>query len=256
MDLRRVALAWLAASAVVATSVVTVDAAPPTQSRRATPFGVNRPTQVTTLDIDRRIDVNTANMWVSNNGSFAFDQATGNTGMYWPTGTDKGIIFAAGMWLGATVSGEERTVVAEYSMEYGPGKMIGASPDDPTDPSYVVYKMVRYTGNPEDSTHLERVPNEAAYEDPLVHHSWNEYMTGAVPKGAPWRMYRLPDSSTPAEDDSVDVPGPDVAGDMMMWCVYNDASPSNHTNDAGGSTPLGVEITQKTFAFNRHSCSC
>src|SRR6185436_130084 len=50
---------------------------------------------------------------------------------------------------------------------------------------------------------------------------------------------------------SVDVPGPDVLGDMMMWAVYNDANPANHTNDAGGSAPLGVEIQQTTFAFNR-----
>src|SRR6185503_4421120 len=36
-----------------------------------------------------------------------------------------------------------------------------------------------------------------------------------------------------------------------MWAVYNDADPSRHTNDAGNSTPLGVEIQQTTFAFNR-----
>ncbi len=255
MDLRRVALAWLAAAAVISCGASAADAARPLSQRTATPFGVNRPTRVGTLDIDRRIDVNTANLWVSNNGSFGFDQANGNTGMYWPKGTDKGIIFAAGLWLGATVAGQPRTVVAEYSMEYGPGKIlpggVAGNPDDPTDPAYLVYKVVRWTGNPQDSTRLERVPNEAAYEDPLVHHSWSEYMTGAVPKGAPWRMYRLPNTATPAEDDSVDVPGPDVAGDMMTWCVYNDANPSNHTNDAGNSLPLGVEITHKTFAFNR-----
>jgi len=252
MDLRRVALAWLAAAAVLSMGVSTVEAARPSQPRRASTFGVNRPTRIGTLDIDRRIDVNTANMWVSNNGSFAFDQATGNTGMYWPRGTDKGIIFAAGMWLGATVGAEERTVVAEYSMEYGPGQMLsGGGFDDPTDPDYVVYKVVRFSGSAEDTAHVERTPNEAAYEDALVHHSWSEYMAGAVPYGAPWKLHRFDDTSTPAEGDSVDIPGPDVAGDMMTWCVYNDADPANHTNDAGGSTPLGIEIQQKTFAFNR-----
>jgi hypothetical protein len=39
--------------------------------------------------------------------------------------------------------------------------------------------------------------------------------------------------------------------DMLCWAVYNDADPSRHTNDAGNSTPLGVEIRQSTFAFNR-----
>lgn len=74
-------------------------------------------------------------------------------------------------------------------------------------------------------------------------------MAGAVPHGAPWRIYSLPDPNTPG--DSVDVPGPDVAGDMMLWAVYNDADASNHTNDAGSSAPMGLEIQQTTFAFNR-----
>ena len=75
-------------------------------------------------------------------------------------------------------------------------------------------------------------------------------MAGAVPYGAPWKMYRLPNTDTPAEGDSVDVPGPDVLGDQMLWCVYNDADPDNHTNDAGNSTPLGIEIEQTTFGFD------
>ena len=76
-------------------------------------------------------------------------------------------------------------------------------------------------------------------------------MSGAVPYGAPWKMYRLPNTATPTPDDSVDVPGPDVIGDQMMWSVYNDADPSKHTNDAGNSSPLGIEIQQTTFGFNR-----
>jgi hypothetical protein len=251
MDIRRASLTLLATTLVTMLGVSAVDAAKPVK-RSSKPFGVARPTRAQTLDVDRRIDVNTINMWASNNGSFAFDQVNGNTGLYWPRGTDKGAIFAAGLWLGATVGGDVRTVVAEYSMEYGPGRInVGGMPDDPTRPEYVTYKMVRWTGNPSDSARVERVPNEAAYEDDIVHHSWSEYVAGAKPYGAPTRMYRLPDTSTPAEDDSVEVEGPDVLGDMMLWTVYNDADPSIHENDAGGSEPLGIEIQQTTFAFNR-----
>lgn len=46
------------------------------------------------------------------------------------------------------------------------------------------------------------------------------------------------------------VPGPDVMGDQMLWSVYNDANPGLHTNRAGQSAPLGVEVQQATFAFN------
>src|SRR5262245_39735341 len=78
-------------------------------------------------------------------------------------------------------------------------------------------------------------------------------MAGAAPYGAPVRTYRLPyqDVVAPADTDSVDVDGPDVLGDQMLWCVYNDADPSLHTNNAGQTSPLGVEVQQTMFAFNR-----
>ncbi|TMQ59543.1 MAG: hypothetical protein E6K76_04490 [Candidatus Eisenbacteria bacterium] len=44
---------------------------------------------------------------------------------------------------------------------------------------------------------------------------------------------------------------PALLGDAMIWSVYNDADPSVHNNDAGFTAPLGVEIQQTTFAFNR-----
>jgi hypothetical protein len=125
--------------------------------------------------------------------------------------------------------------------------------DDPSKPEYIVYKVVRFTGNLDaisgDTAHVERDPNEAAVEDELVHHSWSEYMAGAAPHGAPWktvltagtrlagRFRRRAGSGRGRRHDDV--------------AVYNDADPGNHTNDAGGSDPLGVEVQQTTFAFNR-----
>jgi hypothetical protein len=44
---------------------------------------------------------------------------------------------------------------------------------------------------------------------------------------------------------------PALLGDVMIWSVYNDADPSKHTNNAGSTNPLGVEIQQSTFAYNR-----
>ena len=258
MAFHRKALALLAALVAVGLGmgVGSADAAV-RNGRSAKPFGVNRPVRVTTIDQTRRIDVNEINMFVTNNGSFAYDLGAGDSGLFWPKGTDKAAVFASGLWLGAKVAGEIRTVVAEYSQEYAPGRLfrdgsVYGLPDDPSKPEYIVYKMVRFNGDPADTGHVElESPDELSRQDALVHHSWSEYMAGAVPSGAPWRLYRLPNTSTPTEGDSVDVPGPDVIGDMMMWTVYNDGDPTNHTNDAGGSSPLGIEITQTTFAFNR-----
>lgn len=252
MTLRRLTVGLLAAFVAVVMLAAPADARLPAQ-RSAQPFGSARPMRPTTTDIGRKIDVNSINMFVTNTGSFGFDLAAGDAGLWYPKGTDKSAIFASGLWLGCTVEGETRTVVAEYSQEYGPGTMDALTHafDDATRPAYKVYKMARWTGAASDSEHVVRVPNDAAFEDALVHHSWSEYMFGAVPYGAPWKMYRLDNTATPTAGDSVDVPGPDVVGDQMLWAVYNDGDPARHTNNSGSSTPLGVEIQQTTFGFNR-----
>jgi hypothetical protein len=40
-------------------------------------------------------------------------------------------------------------------------------------------------------------------------------------------------------------------GDVTIWSVYNDADPAIRTTQAGRTLPLGLEIQQTTFAFNR-----
>mgnify|MGYP001606574033 CR=1 FL=1 len=247
MDIRRVCLAL-----VVASTAMTVGAAPswssaPTKAARPR---VALPARLMVLDNQRRIDVNNVNMFVTNFGSFAWDLSTGNSGLMYPKGTNKTAVFASGLWLGAvdSATSETRVEVAEYSQEYGPGQMVGGTWDDPSRAEYKVYKVARWTGDPEDSAHVERTvdPNDTSVPDPLVHHSWSEYMLGAAPYGAPTRWHHL---NPAAPDDSV--LGPDVLGDQMTWAVYNDADPGRHTNNSGGTNPLGLEIQQTTFAFNR-----
>lgn len=262
MNFRLSAIGLLAASLALLAAAGAAEAKAP-EARGSRPFGTAKPASIRTIDIGRRIDVNSINMFVANHGSFAYNLEAGDSGLFYPKGTDKSAVYASGLWLGANIISNVPdttlgTVVAEYSMEYGPGSMQDLGTwDASSDPLNIVYKVVRFTGardesgNLVDTMHVERTPNDAAFEDGLVHHAWSEYMRGAAPKGAPWKYYRLPDTSTPAEGDSVDVPGPDVKGDMMLWAVYNDADPARHTNDAGGSRPFGIEIQQTTFAFNR-----
>lgn len=181
-----------------------------------------RPAKRSIIDNSQRIDVNTISMVVTNTGSFAFDKATGGAGLEFPKGTLKTAVFAAGLWLGAQVGGATRIAVAEYSDEYGPGIILpGGAPDDPDRPEYKVYKLNRVYG-----TTAER---DAALAD---------YEAGAEPYGAP--------------DVEVQADGTlNVLGDQMLWAVYNDADPGNHTNRAGSTPPLGIEVQQTTFAFNR-----
>lgn len=62
-----------------------------------------------------------------------------------------------------------------------------------------------------------------------------EYLSDAVSQGAP-----------------LDAQGnPLVLGDVTIWSVFNDADPAIHTNAAGRTAPLGIEVQQTVFAFNR-----
>src|SRR5262245_39545260 len=233
----------------------------------ARPYGTARPQAVQVTDSDRRIDINQINMFVTNTGSTAFDFELQDAGLFYPRGTTKSAVFASGLWMGGKVGppgpNQIRVALAEYSQEYGAGTIVDNAgtpePDNPNRPEYIVYKVVRLTGVRNDAGQLldtlrvNRTEEERSIDpfmDPIAHHSWAEYRQ-AIPFGAPWRLYRLPDTATPAPNDSVDVPGTDVLGDQMLWCVYNDLEPEDHKNDAGSTLPLGVEVQQTTFAFNR-----
>jgi len=209
---------------------------------------------LTVLDSLRRIDANRINMFTTNYGSFAYDLSTGDAGLTWPKGTRQTAVFASGLWLGCRVNGQTRVAVAEYTFEYGPGSMVGGAADNPNRPEYRVYKVARWNGNPTDSAHVDRSAAELAADpglDPLLHHSWSEYMAGAAPHGAPTRTYRLANTATPDPSDSVDIPGPDVLGDQMLWEVHNEAAAQYHVNYAGKTAPLGVEVQQTLFAYDR-----
>ncbi|MFB3909089.1 MAG: hypothetical protein ACE15D_11880 [Candidatus Eisenbacteria bacterium] len=171
------------------------------------------------LDVDNNtlIDVNNIAMFVTNSGGFARDLESpgGPSGLFFPRGTDKTAVYAAGLWVGAKVNGEVRVTVAEYDLEYQPGKIYNDNGtityDSPADPRLRVYKIVKGDTESED------------------------YLNWPVADGAP-----------------VDAEGnPQFVGDQTLWAVYNDANPATHTNNAAGTAPMDLEVQQTTFAFDR-----
>ncbi len=163
------------------------------------------------IDNDTRIDANLIDMFVTNHGSFAWDLTTGNSGLTYPKGTNKQAVFASGLWVGAKVDGDIRVAIAEYSSEYGPGPMMNGGPA--TNPNDPQYRVYKIDG--------DSGPGTA---------DWDEWPVG---DGAP-------------VDENGD---PLLIGDQTLWAVYNDADPTEHTNLS--TLPLGIEIQQTTFAYNR-----
>ena len=171
---------------------------------------------VTTLDTTSVVDVNQIRMLVTNAGSFAHSfRGLGDAGMFFPSETNQSPVYAAGLWVGARVGGQTRVALAEYSVEYQPGKIAGGGWDDPEDPRFHVYKI--------------------AAGDTLS----SDYLNWPVADGAPV--------------DSLG--RPPFLGDQTLWSVYNDADPAKHTNFSGSTAPLGIEVQQTTWAFHRPDIS-
>lgn len=231
-----------------ALSLVSPGAATARSTPRGTPPRAALPARLAIVDTTRHFDANRINMLVSNLGSIAYDLGRPALpgGLEYPRGSGKTAVFASGLWLGARVAGETRVTVAEYTPEYGPGPMRGGT-FVPDSTQFRVWKVHAWSGDPGDTAHVTRPAG--TFVDPLAHDSWSEYLNGAAPYGAPVRTWRLPRPGVPG--DSVDIPGPDVRGDQMLWCVYNDADPTLHGNEAGFSAPLGVEVRQTVFGFDR-----
>jgi hypothetical protein len=167
------------------------------------------------IDTDTYLDINEWLCFVYNQGHYAYDNANvlGKTdGGYFPRGTKKSVIYAAGLWIGAKVEGQKRVAVAEFSSEYAPGPMAGGTFQ--TDrPAFRVYKIAR--GDTPESN----------------------------PDYADWPV----DQGAPVDDEG----NPALLGDQMTWSVFNDANPARHNVGAGNTEPLGLEIQQSLFAYGR-----
>ena len=203
--------------------ILPVNAAPPPGTSDANQVMASR-----IRDCSEYINANKLLMFCSNVGSFAEDLDlifSKRDGLYYPYQSidaiengpfNRTVIYAAGLWLGGKVNGETRVAVAEYTDEFGPGPMTAGGSYQPwalEDPAFRVYKLYR------DS--LESNPN-------------TDYIQWPAGQGAP-----------------VDGNGyPQMRGDQMPWTVYNDADPSLHTEHAGSTAPLGVEIQQRIWAMD------
>lgn len=233
------------AGALVLITALALPVSSPARPRAA----MNRPTSAAGIDVARKLDINGLNCCVTNIGSIGYDlQTLGGGGLYFPRGSSASVFYASGLWLGGTVGGAPRVALAEYTSEFQPGSMMAGSYDDATRPEYAVWKVLPWKGDPQDTAHVDRTPAEIAADptlDPVAHHGWSEYLANAAPHGAPVTTWLLPDGA----GGTVPVRGPAVLGDQMLWCVFNDANPFAHTNGAGGTLPLGLEVRQSVFAY-------
>jgi len=159
---------------------------------------------------------------VANNGLFLDYHVSGDSALEWPKGTGVHSIFQSALWLGATVNGEIRTIVGDYTQDMGPGPYGG----DPLAAVHRIYKV-----------------NKSMLDDPASH---DDFQNWPVDFGAPW---------VDVDGDGVYTPlpagtdHPEFIGDQVLWFVSNDGDIAYKLNF--GTDPMGVEIQTTMFGYDR-----
>ncbi len=165
-----------------------------------------------------KMDVNRIELPMQNDGSFGED----GLGVY-PKGSGNVFLFQGGIAATAFVDGQLRAswmAKASLIQEYQPGKW-GMDPDDPLAKFYIVNKSDGF--------------GSQAYQD------WAD----AVSLGADFQDL----DGDGQYDPNVD--RPDMIGDRVIWCVFNDGTPINVRTPRLGTDPIGLEVQQQVWAFAR-----
>lgn len=195
----------------------------------------------TVLELDT-MDVNTIKAWYRSDGEFFYNHKDDIPGFVWPKGGAVSAIFSSAMWIGAkvkktddTTSKEVRVAVAGHmSSEYRPGIIFpDGTPDDYT------------TSN---NRYFRVKPNE---DTPTTNPDMLEW---PWENGAPYHDKDGDGKYNPIVDKPALIWGNEVVyPDMMMYTVYNDADEAfhNHRYGWGRTRPLGVEVRQLNWAYNR-----
>ncbi|MCH7972288.1 MAG: hypothetical protein IH949_00080 [Bacteroidetes bacterium] len=205
--------------------------------------------KTTTQRTSTFLDINNISTWFYNNGVSDITP-NGNSGLVFPKGSGKAAVFTAGLLWGAKVAGDPDPRVGGTA--YRTGLVTGnvdASGNPPADNTIDRFRIYRvrpdiFPGHNIFDLSAEAL-NEATTEATLrvdYELDWTEW---PVDMGAP---YDDKDNSG-SYDPNVDVPGVPGA-DQTIWFVANDLN-AGQTVFLYGANPLGLEVSETIWAYNR-----
>ncbi|MDH7515996.1 MAG: T9SS type A sorting domain-containing protein [Bacteroidota bacterium] len=197
-------------------------------------------------DVFDFISINNILMYISNNGATAHNPKTDASGLEWPRGSAKYVIFTDGLIWGGTVQGEVRVGGAtyRYGLQAGPIRADGTAAD-PSDPRYTIYKVRKVSA--------ETFSTMTADDQARLR---NDFEKWPVTDGAPWVDKNKNGVYEPNFDDwlangeasSSDTPW--FIGDEVLWFVSNDLDPSR-TSNLYGTSPIGIEVHTLVWGYEQ-----
>jgi hypothetical protein len=214
----------------------------PGQSKCVHPDGVR------INDAADTISINNLRMWIGNNGMTAHDPRTDASGLEWPRGSNKFLVFSDGLLWGGKVNGELRVGGASYryGMQAGPILPNGTAAD-PSGSAYRIFKVRRMDATAFAST-LSPTERQRLRDDFLV---W------PVGDGAPWTdrngngAYEPDFEEWLGNGDKCRSDTPWFVGDEVLWFVSNDLNPVR-TNNLYGTAPVGLEVRTLVWGYRDH----
>ncbi|MGA9365685.1 MAG: T9SS type A sorting domain-containing protein [Bacteroidota bacterium] len=191
------------------------------------------------------IDINTIQMWFSNDGRGSYDLNWSHGGLYWPKGSNKTAVFSDGLIWGGRVDGRLQVngSVSNPSLQAGPiiGTGANARPDNPLDPRHRIYRIQK-------NWRSLKTQNQTLYAQ-----FRNDYLQWPGNLGAPSVDKNSNGRWDPPQLDSQDhlVGGdvPSFIGDQQLWFVSNDLNP-DLTRLTFNSDPLGLEVQCLVWGYD------
>jgi len=188
------------------------------------------------------ISINQILMWIINNGSTSHNPLTGGSGLEWPKGSGKYVIFQDGLVWGGKVQGEIRIGGSTYNMGLQAGNIKPDNTADANNEVHRIYKVRKVTR----SQYETMLPDEQSRLE-------EDFRLWPVQFGAPFTDADNDGIYTPDFDgwlDGEDVDTPWFIGDEVLWFVSNDLD-GQRTSNLYGSPPIGVEVQTLVWGYNQ-----
>lgn len=206
--------------------------------------GVPNADKTLSNDVYDFISTNRILMWFSNNGSMSRNPYTDASGLEWPVGSGKHVVFTEGLIIGGLLDGEPHIAGSTYrhGLQAG-GIRPDGSADNPASPMNRIYRAHRY-----DPVWLSQLSEQEKTRILADMREW------PVQLGAPWKdvngngIYD-PDPDAWAMGQQSDTPL--LPGDEVFWFMSNDLDPSRSSN-LYGTIPMGLEFQTMIWASSGH----
>src|SRR5690349_16794030 len=187
------------------------------------------------------MNINNISTVLRNDGTADIDALQLNSGLVFPRGSGKTVMFVSGLLWGAKIAGEVRVGGSTYRTGLQPGKILSPGfSEDPFLPKNRIYRV-----RPDYLTaDLSSQATEEALTDSAIRAQyavdWNEWPAA---DGAPY----VDVDHNGAYDPLIDIPGVKDAS-QTIWFVCND-NDSLRTTNLYGSNPMGVELQVTAWAY-------